>query len=99
MQCLPFSISSTQRWVPNSVDTRRKLNVLCTFNLRPVSTGSIIPPVILAAKMIPTIFENKKSRLSINYHTENLQSLSAFKGTNADLRISLYACFHIKAIP
>ena len=26
---------------PNPADTGRKLNVLCTFNLRPVSTGNI----------------------------------------------------------
>ena len=59
IQCLPCSISSTQRRIPN-----------------------IIPPVILGGKMVATILEDKKSWLSINYHVENVQSHSTFKGTN-----------------
>ena len=34
---LRYIIATTSLWFP--VDTGRKLNVLCTFNLRPVSTG------------------------------------------------------------
>ena len=41
----------------NPVDTRRKLNVLCMFNLRPVSTGKIILYIYLVGVHI--IFEAK----------------------------------------
>ena len=37
----------------NPVDTGRKLNVLKTFNLRPVSTGNGIAIVILSYDMFP----------------------------------------------
>ena len=40
--CMTVSVSKNKNnlyLLINPVDTGRKLNVLCTFNLRPVSTG------------------------------------------------------------
>ena len=78
----------------NPVDTNRKLDVLCTFNLRPVSTGNFnkVKSYTLASnyrqltKLVMTDASQRiwQKRLNITYYKQNINFTAFIKSTRVN---------------